>query len=70
MRIETNLHYICVSYLWSAYCVSIKQSQPTTTSTYILKFYHKFTLTTINLLVYDGELSRQGETEEDFEEIE
>ena len=44
-------------------------SQPTTTLTYVLKFCLKFNSTTINLLIYDEESSKQGEIEEDFEEI-
>lgn len=50
--------------------MSIKQVKPTTISTYILKFCHKFNLTAVKLLIYDGESSRQGEIEEYFEEIE
>ena len=54
---------------WSVYCF-YQTSQPITTSTYILKFHHKFKSTTVNLLIYDGESSRQSEIEEDFEDIE
>ena len=40
----------------------LSNKQPTTTSIHILKFCHEINLATMN---FDGETSRQGETEEE-----